>query len=80
MIDAMETKRQKAKLLRYKKPIVKDLNLQSIYEELWDIQEECENVHWYFETDDETLINALDGNEDEAFEFKMMFGDLCAEC
>lgn len=80
MIDAMETKRQKAKLLRYKKPIVKDLNLQSIYKELWDIQEECENVHWYFETDDETLINALDGNEDEAFEFKMMFGDLCAEC
>lgn len=80
MIDAMETKRQKAKLLRYKKPIVKNLNLQSIYEELWDIQEECENVHWYFETNDETLINALDGNEDEAFEFKMMFGDLCAEC
>ncbi len=47
MIDAMETKQQKARQLRYKKPIVKDLNLQSIYEELWDIQEECENVHWY---------------------------------
>ena len=80
MIDAGETKRIKAKELRYRKPIVKDLNLQSIFEELWNIQEECENVHWYYETDDDTLINALDGNEDGAFEFKMMFGDLCAEC
>ncbi len=80
MIDDMETKQQKARQLRYKKPIVKDLNLQKIYEELWDIQEECENIHWYYETDDDTLINALDGDEDEAYEFKMMFGDLCAEC
>ena len=79
-IDAEETKRKKASQLRYKKPIVKNLNLDSIREELWDIQEECENVHWYFDTDEDTLINALDGDEDEAYEFKMMFADLCAEC
>lgn len=66
--------------MRYKKPIVKDLNLETIQQELWDIHEECENVHWYFDTDEDTLINALDGNEDEAYEFKMMFADLCAEC
>lgn len=80
MIDAEETKRKKASQLRYRKPIVKDLNLYSIHEELRDIQEECENVQCFFETDEETLINALDGNEDEAYEFKMMFADLCAEC
>lgn len=80
MIDAAETKRRKALKLRYRKPIVKNLNLESIWQELWDIQEQCENVHWYFDTDEETLINALDGDEDEAYEFKMMFGDLCAEC
>lgn len=80
MIDADKTKRQKARQLRYKKPIAKDLNLMTIREELWDIQEECEDVHWYVDTDKETLINALDGNEDEAYEFRMMFGDLCAEC
>ena len=74
-----ETKRFKAKQLRYKKPIAKDLNLDSIQSQLWDIQEECEEVHWYCD-DEETLINALDGNEDEAQEFKMMFADLCAEC
>lgn len=37
MMDAAETKRQKAKQLRYRKPVVKDLNLESIYQELWDI-------------------------------------------
>lgn len=79
-MDAEETKREKARQLRYKKPIVRDLNLISIQEELWNIQEECEEVHWYIDTDEETLINALDGNEDEAYEFKMMFADLCAEC
>lgn len=80
IIDVEETKRIKAEQLRYKKPIAKNLNLQSIKEELWDIQSECEDVHWYFDTDEETLINALDGDEDEALEFKMMFADLCAEC
>lgn len=79
-MDAEKTKRQKARQLRYKKPIVKGLNLMTIRDELWDIQEECEDVHWYADTDEETLINALDGNEDEAYEFRMMFGDLCAEC
>lgn len=80
MVNAEETKRRKSYQLRYKKPIVKNLNLMTIQQELFDIQEECENVHWYFDTDEETLINALDGNEDEAYEFRMMFGDLCAEC
>lgn len=80
MVNAEETKREKARQLRYKKPIVKNLNLWSIQEELSDIQGECENVCWYYDTDEDTLINALDGDEDEAYEFKMMFADLCAEC
>ena len=33
MIDAEETRRQKARNLRYKKPIVRDLNLDDITEE-----------------------------------------------
>lgn len=82
MVDAEETKRQKAKNLRYKKPIVKNLNLDFITQDLWDIQAECEDVRWYTDSEDGTdsLINALDGDEDEAYEFKMAFGDLCAEC
>lgn len=80
--DKEETKRNKARQLRYKKPIVKNLNLDFITQDLWDIQEECENVRWYTDSEDGTdsLINALDGDEDEAYEFKMAFADLCAEC
>lgn len=82
MVDAEETKRRKAHALRYKKPIVRNLNLDKISEDLWDIQEECEDVRWYTDSDDgnDSLINALDGDEDEAYEFKMAFADLCAEC
>lgn len=82
MVDAEETKRFKAKNLRYKKPIVRNLNLETISQDLWDIQEECENIRWYTDSEDgeDSLINALDGDEDEAYEFRMSFADLCAEC
>lgn len=81
-MDAEETKRRKAIQLRYKKPIVRDLNLDSIQQDLWNIQEECETVRWYTDSEDgeDSLLNALDGDEDEAYEFKMAFADLCAEC
>lgn len=75
-------KKEKAKQLRYKKPIVKELNLDHIKEDLWNIQDECEAIRWYTDSDDgeESLINALDGDDDEAYEFKVAFADLCAEC
>ena len=80
MIDANETKRNKAIALRYKKPIVEGLNLYDINSNLYDINDACGDVRWFFEGDDDTLINALDGDSDEAYEFKMMFADLSAEC
>lgn len=81
-MNAEETKRRKAKQLRYKKPIVKDLNLDKIQEDLWNIQEACEEIRWYTDSEDgeDSLVNALDGDEDETYEFKMTFADLCAEC
>lgn len=77
---ADEKRREKARQLRYKKPIVRDLNLDKITTDLEEISEECDNVRYYWESDEDTLLNALDGDEDEAYEFKMMFSDLCAEC
>lgn len=79
-VDAAETKRIKAKNLRYKKPIAKGLTFDAIREALWEIMDSCADVRYYVEENDETLINALDGDEDDAFEFKMMFADLIAEC
>lgn len=80
--SAEETKRKKALNLRYKKPIVKNLNYEHIVNDLWDMQEKCEEIRWYTDSEDgeDSLINALDGDEDEAFEFRMAFADLCAEC
>lgn len=78
-MDAEETKRFKAKQLRYRKAIAMDMNIDSIKEKLWDIQGECGDVKWCFE-DDNSLLNALCGDEEEEWEFKMMFADLCAEC
>lgn len=74
-----ETRRMKAKNMRYKKCIAKSMNLQYIRDTLYEIQEECEDVRWFTE-DEDTLLNALDGDEDDAYEFKMEFADLCAEC
>lgn len=80
MIDADETRRIKAMNLRYKKPIANGLNLYDIKNTLWDISEACGEVQYYVDCDDETLLNALDGDEDDAYEFKMMFSTLSAEC
>ena len=82
MIDAEETKRLKAKNLRFKKPICRDLNLDAIKNDLYDSMCESEDIRGYTASEDgeDTLINALAGDEDEAYEFKMTFADLCAEC
>ncbi len=74
-----ETRILKAKNMRYKKCIAKSMNLQYVRDTLYGIQEECEEVRWFTE-DEENLVNTLDGDEDDAYEFKMEFADLCAEC
>lgn len=82
MTNAEETRRNKARQMRYKKPIVKNLNLDFIIQDLCDIEDECDAVRWYTDSEDgkDSLINALDGDSDEAHEFEMEFADLCAEC
>lgn len=80
MIKAEETRKEKARNLRYKKPIAKKLNLDVIKEALWDISEACYDVQYYVDRNDDTLLNVLDGDEDDVWEFKMMFSELVAEC
>lgn len=77
-MTAAEKKAYKAKQLRYKKPIVRGLNLDTIQSELWDMISACEDIHWY-DNNEESLVNAFDGDEDEAYEFKVAFSDLEAE-
>lgn len=77
-MTAEETKQYKAKNLRYKKPIVQYMNLDFIYERIDEMGTVIYDVQWFMD-DEDNLVNALDGDEDEAFEFKMAFADLSAE-
>lgn len=74
------TRAEKAKAMRYKKPIVRDLNLEVMEQNLYDMQEACSDVRYALEGDDgDEIVSAMLGEEDEAYEFKMMFSDLDAE-
>ena len=73
-----ENKRsERAKALRYKKPVATNLNLWQIQQDLEEMEEVCYDIQWYVDsTDEETMIANMDGDEDEAYEFKMAFSDL----
>lgn len=76
----IEKRKYFARQRRYRKPICRDMNFEAICNELDEIQEACEDVHWFTEDDDNSLLDELIGGEEESYEFKMMFSDLCAEC
>lgn len=75
----MITKAERAKNLRYKKAALASLSYESMSDELYEISSACGDIQ-YFMSDDESLVAALDGDEDDAFEFRMMFSDLSAKC
>jgi hypothetical protein len=75
-----EKRAEKAKALRYKKPIVRDLNLEIMTNNIYEMQSECYDVQYAMDGDEgDEIIAAMLGDEDEAQEFKMMFSDLSAE-
>lgn len=77
-MTAEETKQLKAKNLRYKKPIAQYMNYDFICEQVWNMGELISDVQWFVD-DEENLVNALNGDEDDAYEFKMAFSDLAGE-
>ena len=50
--------------MRYKKAALSSLTIDAILEELNEIQDACADVHWYVDSDDDSLLNALNGDED----------------
>ena len=76
----MKTKAEQARNLRFKKGIAQGFNLSEIQDELYEISNQCADIRWIAEGDEDTLIAALDGNEEDAYEFRMMFSDLDYEC
>ena len=70
-------RKERAKALRYKKSMARDLNLWQIQQDLEEMQETCYDIQWWIDsTGEETLLANMDGDEDEAYEFKMAFSDL----
>ena len=74
-----ESKANRTRNLRYKRPALASMGWQSIWEELDAIQEACSDIHWFADQDDETLLNALDGNDEDVWEFKLAFASLEAK-
>lgn len=67
---------ERTRSLRYKRPALASLGYEVIDLELDEISSACSDVQYYMSDGDETLLNALDGNEDEEYEFRMAFSDL----
>lgn len=75
-----EIKADRTRNLRYKRPALCSMGFEHLSAELYEIQDACADIHWFIDQGDETLINALDGDESEALEFKIAFADLEAKC
>ena len=73
--EELEAAKQKAINLRYRRPALSSLGWERLNMELSEIEEDCDSVAWAAR-DGESLLDALDGNEDEAYEFQMAFADL----
>lgn len=72
-------KADRARRLRYKRPALDSLGYDAICSELYEISDACSEIQWFMDNDGETLLNALDGDEDEEYEFRMAFSDLSAK-
>lgn len=73
------SKAERSRALRYKKGALATMGWQSIMTELEEISEACDEVS-YFMGSEEDLIEAFDGNDEEAWEFRFSFSDLSAKC
>lgn len=74
---ANDTVAERARHLRYKRPALQMLHWEAITDKLYEISNLSSELQWAME-DDDALLDAMGGNDEEAFEFRMAFGDLSA--
>ena len=74
-----ELKAERARNLRYKRAALASMGFDHIRNELDEMRDTCDTIHWWTDQDDETLLNALDGDDEDVWEFKMAFADLEAK-
>lgn len=72
-----ELKIDKARNMRYKKSVLESLSFEAIAYEIYEMMEVCADIHYALDGAElDTITESLDGNEEESYEFKMMFSDL----
>lgn len=74
-----EAARKKAEAMRWRKPVHDELHWENIEYRVSELMDECANVRWMAE-DEELLLEALDGDDEAVYEFKIAFSDLASEC
>ena len=75
-------KEERSRAMRYKRSALASLGAEFLIQELDEIAEACDGIKYYVEQNenDETLLNALNGDEEAEWEFKVAFSDLSAKC
>lgn len=71
------TKAERSRNMRYKKPALAEMGYHLMLDKLLEIMDICSEVRCFM--DDETLLDALDGDEEDEYEFKMAFSALEVE-
>lgn len=71
----IRSKAEKARNLAYRKPLVKELCFDYIRDRVDEILEKCQDVRYISDSDNELIALAFD-DDDEEYQFKMMFSDL----
>ena len=71
-----DARARRTRSLRYKRPALDSLGFEFMWNELEEMRESLDTIHWWTNQDEEMLINVLDGDTDDVWEFKMMFADL----
>lgn len=74
------TKAERCEMLRWRKPVLASMSYYDITEGLDEIENLCQDVHWWIDNEQEFLVNALDDSEEEAFHFRMAFSDIENDC
>lgn len=78
--EALVEKRiREAKARRVKKPMCKELNISSIRDFLEKMSSDGDEVTYAIQNDN-VLVDVINGNPEEAFEFRTAFSSLSADC
>lgn len=75
----MKARIERSRNLRYKRPALAELGYETIMSRLQEISDECVDVSMTI-YDDDTLLDALDGDEEAVWDFRFAFAELCADC